>query len=326
MSDATEITFCLPVYNSAERVERCLRAVLAQAVPFREILVVDNCSTDDTVARVRRLLEGVPGTRIVVNEKNLGRIENWNRCLELATGRYLRFALVNDVMLPGSAEMLLQAARDQPGATMICSRLCQVVAVPELLQPAPTNPPTEVLDPLAALRRFSRQGNDTGGLGGMLVRTDVIRRDSLRFRTDIPFWSDFYLSIELADRGKTVYPGADSYLFDLGVKERFSYAGLKNYFSDGAICARAIADRLKKFGGDRGAAFEFLWRQYTSRTWNYQQKPLSPLATLKLFAGAGEYRARALGYVLTYRIRGAGQKCTHLGKRAAAKIGRLRSP
>jgi len=321
VSNIPEISICLPVFNSAERIDRCLRAVLAQNPPSREILLVDNCSTDDTVARARRLLAGIPGTRIVVNEKNLGRIENWNRCLELATGRYVKFALVNDVMLPGSAEMLLQAARRHPGAVMICSRLCQVAAVPEILQTVPANPPTEVLEPLGAWQRFSRQGNDTGGLGGLLVRADVIQRPPLRFRPDIPFWSDFYFAIELADRGQTVYLDADSYLFDLGVKERFSYADLKNYFQDGAACARAIAERLQKLGGASQTAFEFLWRQYGAQTWNYNQKPLSPLATLRLFAGAGDYRFRAVKYVLALRLREARQKVAHWGKRAAAKLG-----
>ena len=90
--DTPEISFCLPVYNSAERIERCLRAVLAQDVPSREILVVDNASTDDTVAKARALLAGIPEARIVVNESNLGRIENWNRCLELAA--MLTFAVM----------------------------------------------------------------------------------------------------------------------------------------------------------------------------------------------------------------------------------------
>ena len=321
MPPSPEISFCLPVFNSAERIERCLRAVLAQNVPSREILVVDNSSTDDTVARARRLLDGVPGARLVVNDRNLGRIENWNRCLELASGQFLRFALVNDVLLPGSTAMLLAAARDRPAAVMICSRLRQVVEVPATPEPAPPDPPKVPLDTPAALRRFSLQGNDTGGLGAMLLRRDVIQNHSLRFRTDIPFWSDFLFAIELADHGETIYLDADSYLFDLSVKGRFSQAGLAHYYQEGTICARAIADRFHSRGLDRSAAFEFLYRQFTHQTWNYEQPPLRPAATLELFAGAGQYRALAVKYAKAHRRRELRQKLAFKMKRLASRLG-----
>ena len=43
-------------FNGGEKVLRCLRALQAQSVPFREVLVVDNASADDSVARIGREL------------------------------------------------------------------------------------------------------------------------------------------------------------------------------------------------------------------------------------------------------------------------------
>ncbi|HTB63405.1 MAG TPA: glycosyltransferase family A protein [Opitutales bacterium] len=321
---APEVSICLPVFNSSERIERCLRAVIAQHGPSREILVVDNASTDDTVVKARAMLSGVAGARVVVNDRNIGRIENWNRCLEMAEGNYIKFALVNDVLLPGSVAMLLQAAKTEPNAVMICSYQRNMDAMPEFIEPVSTNPKMEIYDSAGALGRMARNGNDTGAPGGMLIRADVVRRDSLRFRTDIPFWSDFHFAIELAERGKVVYVDAASYLFDLSVTGRYANTGLKNYYGEGAICARALAARLPKFGVEGWKGYEFLYRQYTGQVWNYRQPALGLGATRRLFAGAGPYRARAARYAVRQRARMLWERSVHYATRAAAKTGLYR--
>jgi glycosyltransferase involved in cell wall biosynthesis len=222
---APEISFCIPAYNSAATIERCLRAVLAQDAPSREILVVDNASTDDTAARAKKLLDGVPGARVVVNDKNLGRIENWNRCLELAGGRYLKFALTNDVLLPGCAAVLLREANARPGVVIVCSQPDKVEKIPEVLAPMPANVKIKVLDSRGALKHFAKTVNDTGSLNGMLVSMDAVRAHRIRFRPDIPFWSDFHFAGEVAAQGRVVYVDAKSHLFDAGNKARFTFAG-----------------------------------------------------------------------------------------------------
>src|SRR4051812_28164075 len=106
-STRPEITYCVPVFNAAKNLPNCLRGVLAQSIPSSEILLIDNASTDGTFALARELLSHVENVRLVQNDRNLGRIENWNRGLELARGRYLRYAMGNDVWLPESSAGLL---------------------------------------------------------------------------------------------------------------------------------------------------------------------------------------------------------------------------
>lgn len=61
-----------------------------------EILVIDNASTDDSVHRVSVLQKQFPQLRLVINEKNYGRIGNWNRILELADSDFLLFEMIGD--------------------------------------------------------------------------------------------------------------------------------------------------------------------------------------------------------------------------------------
>jgi len=293
-----EISFCLPVFNSAGTIERCLRAVLAQSVPSREILVVDNCSTDDTVTKAREILRGVPDARVVVNDKNLGRVENWNRCLELAMGRYIKFALANDVLLPGSAEMLLSEARRQPNAVMICSKPRFVTEVPANPAPVAVNPSAKTFSAPEFWRHLCAVGqNDTGSLNGILMNGEIVRRTGLRFRPELPFFADLYHAIELAAHGPVVYVDAESHLFDQGIKGRYTFSGLKMlpYYFEVRTCSALMAQKLAEHGAAAWEGFGFLFSQYLNHEWTFKNEPLPSYGdTLKLFNGAGPLRRQAI--------------------------------
>ncbi len=326
MMDTPEISYCLPVFNSAARIERCLRGVLEQRAKSREILLVDNASTDDTVARARALLDGVPGARIIVNDRNIGRIENWSRCLELATGESIKFALANDRLLPGGADMLLKAARANPGAAMICSQQLNVDGIPENPQPADETRATLTLNRKAALLRLSERGNDTGALGGMLIRGEGVRRHNLRFRADIPYWSDFYFTIELAALGETVYLDTPSYLFDRSVKGRFAVSGTgaqtRSLCFEARECALLLAKLLPEFGVESWHGFEFLHTMYTGASWFGILPVLSKPDTQALFTGAGPLAASAE----RYRFWKSFGRFEHPLQRVLSKVGLYRYP
>jgi glycosyltransferase involved in cell wall biosynthesis len=307
VTDAPEISFCLPVFNATGAIERCLKAILAQTVPSREILVVDNCSTDDTVAKARAILQDVPNARVVVNDKNLGRIENWNRCLELAKGRYLRFAMVNDVWLPGSAELLLNVAHAHPEAVMICSRARFVTEVVSNPEPMSTNPSIQIFKPIELLKHFCAESkNDTDSLNTILFQTKVIRDNRLSFRTDIPFWSDFYFVIQMSAHGPVVYVNAQTYLFDLGVKGRFANVGAKvlPYYFEVRACSMLIAKLLAEHGEPEWEGYGFLFYQYVNHQHHFGNAPLPGYRdTRALFKGTGQFRRQALKHRLRWGLR-----------------------
>jgi glycosyltransferase involved in cell wall biosynthesis len=146
------VSICLPVFNAATSIERCLDAVLAQDLEHAEIIVLDNASDDETVEIATRMLEGVARARVVRNEQNIGRIGNWNRALELAQGRYIKFALANDVLLKDSVKVLLDEAQRNADVVMIGTK-------PRLVTEIPVEVPAM---PPRAGRRDSIERRDAG--------------------------------------------------------------------------------------------------------------------------------------------------------------------
>lgn len=98
------VSVCIPMYNNATTIARCLDSVLAQDGVDFELVVVDDESSDggaDIVARVLR-----PGDRLVRNDRRLGLVGNHNRCLELARGTYIQFVHADDWLLPAALRTL----------------------------------------------------------------------------------------------------------------------------------------------------------------------------------------------------------------------------
>src|SRR5437667_3511518 len=88
LSAVPAVSVCIPAYRGAAHIGEAIESVLAQSFADFELVVVDDASRDDTAAVVARYRD--PRIRFLRNERNAGVQANWNRCLELARGRYFK--------------------------------------------------------------------------------------------------------------------------------------------------------------------------------------------------------------------------------------------
>ena len=120
MTVTPTVSVCVPTYNSAATVRRCLDSVLSQDGVDFEVLVVDDASADGTADVVEKLLRR--GDRLVVNDSRLGLVGNHNRCLELARGTYVQFVHADDWLLPGALQTLHCALRTADAGMVFAPR------------------------------------------------------------------------------------------------------------------------------------------------------------------------------------------------------------
>ena len=88
----------MPTYNVAPWVDEAIQSVLKQTYRDFELLVIDDCSTDDTVSVVRSIDD--PRIRIIQNEKNVGLAENLNRGLSHISTEYVARMDGDDIAEP----------------------------------------------------------------------------------------------------------------------------------------------------------------------------------------------------------------------------------
>ena len=92
------VSVCIPSYNSGLYIERTISSILNQTFEDLELIICDDCSTDDTVEKIRKFDD--PRIRLYINEENLGIGPNWNRCLELCRGQYIKLICADDIIVP----------------------------------------------------------------------------------------------------------------------------------------------------------------------------------------------------------------------------------
>ena len=92
------LTIAIPNYNGADRIADCVKKCRNINLDKKnyEILIIDNKSTDNSVKICQSLKKTIKNIRLIVNENNVGRVGNWNKCIEHAKGKYLMFMFVND--------------------------------------------------------------------------------------------------------------------------------------------------------------------------------------------------------------------------------------
>ncbi len=114
-----KVSICIPAYNYADYLKDAIASALSQTFDDFELLIVDNCSTDGTrdVAEHYRRRDG----RIVYhcNEANIGLVGNLNRCLELATGEYIKFLCADDLLLPTCLERMVEVLDRNPDVSLV---------------------------------------------------------------------------------------------------------------------------------------------------------------------------------------------------------------
>ena len=95
-----KLTIAIPNYNGGENLKRCIESCQTIQIPKNEyeILIVDNKSTDNSISTVNEMEKKFTNIRLIENEKNLGRIQNWNASMEKAQGEYLIFLFSNDLI------------------------------------------------------------------------------------------------------------------------------------------------------------------------------------------------------------------------------------
>lgn len=107
-------------YNRAEYIGSTIESVLHQTFQDFEYLIVDDCSSDDSLQVARRYLSDRK-VKVMLNERNLGDYGNRNRAAEVATGKYLKYVDCDDVIYPHCLQTMLENLQRYPEAGVLFS-------------------------------------------------------------------------------------------------------------------------------------------------------------------------------------------------------------
>lgn len=105
------ISIVMPVYNAEKYIEKTIRSVQKQTYTDWELVVVDDCSTDNTLALIETFRD--ERIRIYVNDENSGAAISRNRALREAKGRWVAFLDGDDIWKSTKLEEQLAFMREK---------------------------------------------------------------------------------------------------------------------------------------------------------------------------------------------------------------------
>ncbi len=98
------VSVIMPTYNCGQYIAESIRSVQAQTYQNWELIVVDDCSPDDTVRLVSELRDKDSGIKLYQNRRNSGAAVSRNYALREAKGRWIAFLDSDDLWEPTKLE------------------------------------------------------------------------------------------------------------------------------------------------------------------------------------------------------------------------------
>jgi glycosyltransferase involved in cell wall biosynthesis len=115
-----KVSVLIPTYNYGRYLEEALSSVLNQTFSDFEVVIVDNCSTDNT-RKVVSAYESDPRVHYYRNDSNIGMVPNFNKSLSYAKGEYIKFLLADDRLHPKQLETFVEILDNYPTVSLVTS-------------------------------------------------------------------------------------------------------------------------------------------------------------------------------------------------------------
>lgn len=123
-SDYPLVSVGIPVYNVGPYIRKCLLSVLNQTYPCLEVVIVDDCSTDDSMDIIKDVKNSHPRgecLKLFTNRQNSGPGVSRNRVIDESCGKYIYFIDSDDFIVENTIEIMVNQAENRSADVVIAS-------------------------------------------------------------------------------------------------------------------------------------------------------------------------------------------------------------
>ena len=214
------VSVIIPAYNTEQYIHKAISSVLSQTLTNTEVIVVDDCSTDNTAGVIRSFAD--PRIKLLSNQQNLGVGATRNRAIESATGKWVAVLDSDDWYAPKRLERLVRVAEEK-NADFIADNLY-------LIQDGDSEPwgtligqSGENLSTITKITADTFVGSHIEGKGKLrlgfikpVLRRDFLVRHKIKYDETLTVNEDFWLDMQCFLHGATFYLVPEPYYFYRG--------------------------------------------------------------------------------------------------------------
>lgn len=299
----------MPCYNYGRYLERCVRSVLDQQGVAVRVLVIDDCSSDDTPGVAARLAASESRVQYRRHEKNCGHIATYNEgLLGWATADYSVLLSADDLLAPGALARATELMDRHPDVGMTYGAALVIVDDDAGIDQSPATGETQVIPGARFILHGFEQGNPVPTPSAVVRTTTQQRLGGYRAEYphtgDLEMWARFAFhgsigvirDVQAGYRWHTSnmshqhYDRTTGELVELAAlsarvleqgRQRFPEASAWSERFARGLAGRAVASASRSFNEGRSAACDaqlaFAVRtwppvRYTGRWWRLQAK------------------------------------------------------
>lgn len=244
------VSFIVPCYKLAHLLPECVHSILSQTYPDFEILIMDDCSPDNTEEVARSFND--PRVRHIRNEPNLGHLANYNKGIGLTKGEYVWLISADDFLRkPYVLARYVQLMDDNPNVGYVFCPAMRFINGKEAGVMVSTTPLSRdaILSGHEFLTRFELDADRVPSPAVMLRR--CCHDELSLYPLDLPYCGDWYLWCLFAMFHDVAYlaePMVSRRFHDSNMTIFFRNEGIQTYFDNLLAVPTRIKQRAEKEG------------------------------------------------------------------------------
>ncbi|MCY6482757.1 glycosyltransferase [Clostridium aestuarii] len=192
------VSICIPVYNGEKFINQAIITALQQSYENIEIIISDNCSTDNTV----KIIESFNDRRIKLhkNSSNDGYLANLNKCLSMANGKYVKYLFADDILEKDNVKILTEIIEQNPDVNFVANNFRQINENNRIISGDLVNIGEGKYDGKYLFKVLIMYGDLIGAPSNILIRKETIDKIN-GFSDEYEYMHDYHAWVRLAREG-----------------------------------------------------------------------------------------------------------------------------
>ncbi|TAE57204.1 MAG: glycosyltransferase family 2 protein [Nostocales cyanobacterium] len=214
-----EVSVIIPTYNTEKYLAKAIESVLQQTLNDLEVIIVDDASTDGTLAVAKSFTD--PRIKVLVNSENMGVAATRNRAISAAQGKWIAVLDADDWYAPERLEKLLHIAHTEK-ADMIADDLYLIKEGEDTPWSTLIQESGESIDTTKQIDSVFFVETDVYGkrclhlgISKPLFRREFLMQNQIKYDPTLRMGQDFWLSLTCLVKGARFFLVPEPYYFYL---------------------------------------------------------------------------------------------------------------
>ncbi len=244
------VSVIIPIYKAEKYIERCTRSLFSQTLDDMEFVFIDDCSPDNSVDVLMRVIEEYPerASQVVLlrNEQNRGSAYTRAKGMEAVTGEYLGFCDSDDWCEHDMYEKMYESAIKSDADLVCCGVFCERDSIAEeCVYPYDNETKNKVFNYL------HMEGVPFSAIWNKLFKLEFIRAKKIDFILGANHWEDMGITLRARSLSScTVIINKAFYHYNCQNQSSMCHKINIDSYKERMICAGALCEYFKQNASD----------------------------------------------------------------------------